>query len=141
MASERTPSRPDRIEHIASLMRELQFKRGKTNKLLAKQWDLNLTTVAQDSAEASRLVSREFTDVEGVKRDLGVALSSAVHTSHEKGDVKNLVAAAQVYATVTGARAADKHEIKADVTTMTPQQARDIMSRQFGHTTPTAEEE
>ena len=141
MASDRTPPKAVRIEHIADMMRTLKFKRGKTVKELCVKWDISPAELRRDSSEASRIVTREFTDVEGVKRDLGVALSDAVHRTHEEGDVKNLVAAAQVYATVTGARAADKHEVKAVTGSMTPQEARDIMAKRFGHTTPDAKDD
>lgn len=99
-----------RVEHIADLMRDLQWERGKTAKRLAEEWSVSESTIRNYSAEAHRIVVAEV-DMTEAGRDVSVALRTVLADSMRDGDRKNAIKAAEVWATVSGAKAAEKHVV------------------------------
>lgn len=94
----------ERVEHIASLMREHRYKRGVTSKELAAEWSLSVSTVENYTAEASRRVLSEYDDPDRVHLSGCTALETALDgamADREWGDVARL---ADVLTRVTSRR-------------------------------------
>lgn len=146
----RTRARPpvtveERVGHIADLMRRLEWERGKSAAPLAAEWGIAESTVRNYAAEAHRIVRAEVTDPDEVGRDIGVTLNLVMRNGLKdlKGrpDVRSkarrdLVKAADVWATVSGAKAPDRHQFVDD--DASPRKAREVMRDLFGDVTPDA---
>lgn len=147
----RTRARPpatveERVAHIADLMRRLEWERGKSAVPLAAAWGISESTVRNYAAEAHRIVRAEVTDPDEVGRDIGVALNLVLRNGLKdlKGapDVRSkarrdLTKAADVWATVSGAKAPDRHQF-VDDDGASPRKAREVMRDLFGDVTPDA---
>ena len=132
--------REEYIQHICDMMRDLVFKRGRTGKLLAKEWSLPQSTVRNLTAEASRIVSREINDPDAVSVDVGLALRATLERSVEDDDRRHVIAAAKVWSDISGASAAKRIDLDlGDREEATPQRAADIMKGLFGKVTPDPE--
>lgn len=126
-----------RVAHIADMMRELRWERGKSAKLIAADWGIPEATVRGYSAEAHRIVMSEV-NADEAGRDVAVALRKVLSDSLRDDDRKNAIKAAEVWATVSGAKAAEKHQV-GPLDQATPAKARDVMSSLFGSVTPQGE--
>lgn len=121
-------------------MRSLEWRRGKTGKPLADLWGVSEAAVRRYAAEASRIVRSEVQDPEEVGRTVCAALEQVLREAVADKDRRNAIQAAQVWATISGAKAAERLDINAGVAA-SPADARRIMREQFGEVTPAAEGE
>jgi bacterioferritin-associated ferredoxin len=122
----------ERVDYIVGLMECLEFRRGKTNDELAAVWGVSPSTVGNYSAEASRRVTA---DPDDAKRDISAGCRRLFKQAVDEGDAKSARAVGELWATVSGAKAAEKHQI-IPPTEVTPQKARELMSDLFGSVTP-----
>lgn len=99
-----------RVERVAELMRSLDWRRGESNRELAKEWGVSVAAVNDYAAEASRRVRAEVTDVGEVTGTVATVLAGNLErasAAREFGDVAKL---ADVWTRITGARAPERHE-------------------------------
>lgn len=100
-----------KVARIADMMRGLEWERGVTGKLLAKEWRVGQGWVEKLAAIASRRVRAEFLDdKDHVGATVGAALSRGVLDAARTGDLSALARLAKVYADVAGVSAATKVE-------------------------------
>lgn len=139
--AERKRLHETRVEYVADMMRELTYRTGVTNKALAREWDLPSGYVAQLTTEASRRVRSELTDHDRVLSKVSVSLDRVLDDAIESGDRHSIIKACQVWAQVTGAGAATKVQVQADLTSLTPEQLKarkdEIIARLTGKPAPT----
>jgi hypothetical protein len=140
--AERKRLHETRVEFVADLMRELKYRTGVTNKGLAVAWGETSGYVAQVTTEASRRVRSELTDHDRVLSKVSASLDHVLDTAIESGDRHAIIKACQVWAQVTGAGAATKVQVQADLTAMTPEQLQarkaEIIARLTGKAPATA---
>lgn len=132
-------TKEERIDYIVELMRTLVFRRGRTTRMLAQEWKLSLGTVRDDAAEASRIVRREMMEPDTVAVDVGLALQEVMEGALDDGDRRHVIAAAKVWADISGASAPQRIEHK--VEDSSPQKASEFMRREFGTVGPESDEE
>lgn len=122
------------MDAIAAWMRDLWWERGPSGRAFAAAWSLSESTVHNYSAEAHRLVMREV-DAEEAGRETGLALRRVLHDAVRDNDRHTVLRASEIWATISGAKAAEKYE---DVTPehVTPAKARRVMRELFGDVTP-----
>lgn len=136
-------TRQERIDYIVRLMESGVFRRGRTYRLLAKEWGLAERTVMDDTAVASHIVRRQILDPDGCAVDVGVVLTDMLWDAKQEAQDASLkgtreglkardqaIAAAKVLADISGASAPQRHEIQ--TTEATPERARQLMSEAFG---------
>lgn len=111
-----------RVDYVADLMRELKFRSGVTSKALAVEWDLPNNVISQITTEASRKVRAELSDQDRVVAKVSVALDRVIDDAITSGDRHAVIKAAQVWAEVTGASAAQKVQVTQDLTSLSPEQ-------------------
>ncbi|HEU4728403.1 MAG TPA: hypothetical protein VFT22_10950 [Kofleriaceae bacterium] len=123
MADDDTPAREGprhtaateaRLEHIAGMMRRLEWVTGESGPALAKQWNLSATRLAHLSAEASKRVRKELMDDQHVGATVGAALDTAIRGAVGERDWKSVAQLAKVYADAAGVSAPQK--IDANIT-------------------------
>lgn len=131
-----TPATEARIEHIAGLMRTLEFRTGETVRELAAKWRLGAQRVRELSAVASKRVRAELTDpdrvVVKVTASLEKVIDDALRETNEpaliekagkdgervtyqespNGARRVLIEAAKALCILTGNAAPTKHEVK-----------------------------
>lgn len=100
----------ERIAIVEGLMRRAQWERGRSNRLLAKQWGCSIDAVNDYAAEAGRRVRADLTDREEVQITVCAALSTVVREGLRDGDRSSVVRAGDVWSRIVGARAPEKHE-------------------------------
>ena len=100
-----------KVDEICELMRNCEFRTGKTIKELAKKWDLSVSTVKEYSAEASKIVRKELTDPDRVFSIVGPALEEAILDAKKSRDFRQLAQLARVFADITGASAARRVDV------------------------------
>jgi hypothetical protein len=100
----------ERVGVIEALMRRAQWERGRSNRVMAKQWDCSVDAVNDYAAEAGRRVRAEVTDRDEVQVTVCAALSTVVREGLRDGDRAAVVRAGDVWSRVVGARAAERHE-------------------------------
>lgn len=100
----------ERVERIAGLMRRLEWQRGETAPVLAKEWGLAVNTVEQLASEASRMVAREVTDPDGLKVEVASVLRANLHRASQAGEFKAVASLGDVVTRIVGARAPERHE-------------------------------
>lgn len=122
----------ERIEHIAEMMRNLEWRRGKSLKALACEWGISPSTVGNYSAEASRRVRKEVQDPEEVGRTVCTALDKTIRLAVRDDDRRSIVQAAKVWSDIAGAGAAQRLDITHGANEATPAAAREIMNQLFG---------
>lgn len=130
----------DRVDYIADLMRDLQWRRGKTGKELAQVWGVSKAAVEKYAAEASRRVRAEVQDPDEVGRTVCSALSQVLQKTMAKGEYRTTVRAADTWAQIAGAKAAEKHEVSTTIEA-TPADASKVMKDLFGQVTPDKDED
>jgi flagellar motility protein MotE (MotC chaperone) len=116
-----------RLAHIVGMMERLEWERGRSAPRLAAEWGLATNTVERDAAEASR---RCTADADEVRRDLMVVGRRLLMKADRDEDDKAFKNIADVLATVSGAKAPEKHQIGA-LDGATPGKAREVMSELF----------
>lgn len=126
----------ERVDHIAALMRSFEWETGRTYKELAKLWDVSPSTVRDYSSEASRRVRSEVTNPEEVSRDVCLSLREAVTACRVKKDWTRMTKAAEAWATISGAKAAERVDMRSVTAEATPEEARRIMAEKFGRLVP-----
>lgn len=129
-------TKDERINYICDLMRALKWQTGRTVKELGKLWGVNPNTMRGYSSDASRRVRAEVTDPESVSRDVCSALRIAVSETLDKKDWSRMTKAAEVWASISGAKAAERVDMRSVHTEVTPDEARRIMADKFGKLTP-----
>jgi hypothetical protein len=129
-----------RVEVVADMMRELKYRTGVTNKVLAELWDVPTGYVAQITTEASRRVRAELTDHDRVLSKVSTMLDRVLDDALSSGDRHAIIKACQVWAQVTGAGAATKVQVQADLTSLSPEQLQarksEIIARLTGKPVP-----
>lgn len=125
------PTLPDvesRVDYIVDIMERLDWKRGKTAKVLAKAWGLSEKTVEGYSSEASRRVTA---DKDTATRDITVAMQKLLQQALAAGKAKDAAMVGKLLADVSGANAPSRSVVELD-TVKTPAAARAEMSKYFG---------
>lgn len=97
-----------RVEFISGLMIALLWERGKSAKKLSAIWDIPLSTVQNYSAEASRHVTG---DADEARRDITVGARKLLRQTVDSGDALGFKQVADIWATVSGAKAAEKLQV------------------------------
>jgi hypothetical protein len=97
-----------RVEFIQGLMTELLWERGRSAKKLAAIWNMPLSTVQTNSAEASR---RELGEVSEAKREIATGARKLMLEAVAASDPHGFSQVAKVWAEVIGAKEAAKHEL------------------------------
>jgi hypothetical protein len=120
-----------RIQHIESLMRSFTWRRGKTYRELAREWDLSEDTVRQYSAEASRRIRAAIMDPTEVNAAVGAALEEALSQCVTDGNWKLVSQLCDTWAKISGAAAPAKHEIEASLNA-DPAKAAALVREMFG---------
>lgn len=120
----------DRVAYIAERMRELEWERGKSAKRIAALWGLPESTIRNYSAEAHRQVMTEV-NAEEAGRETGIALRRVMHEALQDGDRTSVIRAAETWATISGAKAAEKHTV-VDVNSVSPATAARLVRETFG---------
>lgn len=123
-----------RIDEIMHLMRSLQFIRGETGKILAKQWGLSESRVAHLTAQASQRIRQHFGDPKEIATTIQIALDKIFRDALEHGERKHAIDALRLWAEVSGAKSSVKHEFI--TTEATPAKAAQVMREKFGAVTP-----
>ncbi len=122
----------ERISHIVGMMEAFEWERGRSAPKLAAEWGLATATVEKYSAEASR---RCTADADEVRRDITLGGRKLLKGAIEEGDRAGFRQVAEILASVSGAKAADKIQVGA-LDAATPGKAREVMSELFGGVTP-----
>jgi len=124
-----------RLDHIAKMMRALQWETGESGPALAKEWNLSVDRLKHLAAEASRRVRAEITDVDYVTATVCSALQTVLRHAIAESDNPRMVAgpdgsmvegdpnksrktvieAAKTWADITGARAPNKIQLSGGV--------------------------
>ena len=99
----------ERVDYIADVMERLEWQRGKTGKSLAGIWGVAVSTVNNYAAEASRRVTA---DAEEAKRDISAGCRRLFKDAVDNCDAKSARAVGELWAAVSGAKAAERHEHK-----------------------------
>lgn len=88
-------------------MRAMTYRRGVTDRELAKRWHLSEHETRRITAEASRRVAAELADPDGLRVTIGTRLESIMLT----GEDRDAVNAASVAAKLHGLNAAERVEV------------------------------
>ena len=118
------------------MMRDFRWQRGRSDKLLAEEWGIAVSTAQHLAAEASKLVAAEVMDRDGVRADIGIALKKALDGSLAEGDWRAVAQVAKVFGETSGASAPTKIEAVVSDGAATPAAARTAMLEAFGRVTP-----
>lgn len=122
-----------RIEHAAQLMRDCRFVRGKTSKVLAKEWGISEQRTREITAMAHKRVAAEMMhDREAIEAEIGSALSIGIKGAVEREDWRSIAALAKVYADASGVSAPTKLEQIIEVGAATPAELAAVVREQFG---------
>lgn len=135
-----------KIDHICSIMRVLKWRRGKTNRELAKEWDLTHDYVTDLASEASKRVRAEIMDPDLVSADVGTALQLVLHAAigkivNDAPDTsarRDAIEACKTWAMLAGVNAPQKIDLNHGSSDgkPTPESARQVMRELFGVVTP-----
>ena len=125
--------RYDRIQYIVRLMRTLSWRRGVGHKQLAEVWGCAEATVRDYAACASHQIRSEVQDPEEVGRAACVALEKILIEALRDDDRRNAIKAAEVWAVISGARAAERHHVSIGNEPSPTEAARLVRERFGGH--------
>lgn len=118
-----TPATPAetaaRVDLIAGLMRHGAWVRGESDKVLAKDWGLAVSTVQNLTAEAWRRVCAEADSPKEARPNIVGTLLVAMERALAAGKYNDVAKIADVWTRIIGAREPEKHEVA-----MTEEQAR-----------------
>jgi predicted transcriptional regulator len=106
----RQPEVDQHVVTIADMMRSLAWKRGESNRELAKEWGVSVAAVNDYAAEASRRVRAEVTDVGEVTGTVATVLAGNLERASEAREYGDVAKLADVWTRITGARAPERHE-------------------------------
>lgn len=126
------PTVEERIDHIVGMMERFEWVRGKSAPALAAEWGLATNTVEHAAAEASR---RCTGDADEARRDISMGARRLLRDAVKNGDAQAFKQVADVWAQVSGAKAAEKHQF-GGLDNATPGKARELMGELFGAVTP-----
>lgn len=98
----------ERVNFIADMMENLSWERGKSARRLAKEWGLSEKTIQGYSAEASR---RVVADAEDARRDITAGCRKLFRDSVNAMDARGARAVGELWATVSGAKAPERHQV------------------------------
>ncbi len=102
------PTVDERVEHIVGMMERFEWVTGKSGPILAAQWGLAPATVAKHAAEASR---RCIGDADEARRDITVGARRLLHQAVQQERPGDFAKIAEVWASVSGAKAAERREL------------------------------
>lgn len=94
------------------MMRRLEWSRGESAPVLAKEWGLATATVEALAAEASRVVAREVTNPEELQVEVATVLRENLHRASKAGEFNAVAKLGDVVTRIIGARAPEKHEVQ-----------------------------
>lgn len=140
----------EKVDYISGLMFSGVWRRGRTVRLLAKEWGLADNSVRKLSAEASRRVHKEICNPDDARVDVTLALTEALEGALEDAqDMRGtkegiaarnqVIAAAKAYSDIYGCSAPIKIEV--DAKAATPEAARMLMKAKAGDVTPERKED
>jgi hypothetical protein len=118
----------ERIDSIADMMERLEWQRGKSAKRLAADWGVSVSAIENYSAEASRRVTA---DADDCRRDITAGCRKLFRDAVDSGKPKDARAVGELWVSVSGAKAADRHEVSASVNA-TPEEAAALVRQKFG---------
>lgn len=97
------------------LMREMKWRRGVTDKTVAKAWGLELMAVRQYSAEAWRRLKAEMVDTDQTAATVAIALERVIFEAAGKGLAghRSVIEAGKTWASLAGAGAPTRIEVGA----------------------------
>ncbi len=121
------PSIEDRLAHIVGMMERLEWQRGKSAPMLAEQWGLAVGTVENDSAEASRRVTADASEV---RRDITLGGRRLLKEALENGQARDFATIGKLLADVSGANAPQQHQF--GTLDATPEGAARLVRERFG---------
>jgi len=101
------PPVAERIDIITDMMRRCLYRRGRTDKHLAREWGMSLAQVQQDAAEASRRAKAEISNENYLDVTVDYHLENALLMATKQKDPRAVAAVASTWATVK--RAGNKH--------------------------------
>lgn len=96
----RTAITEQRIEHIAAMMRRLEWRTGDSGPALAREWRLSRSSLEKLAAEASRRVRAEVTDPGAVTLTVCAALEKTLRDALADGDRKSVIRAAATWSRI-----------------------------------------
>lgn len=107
------PTKEGRVQHCMALMREIRWKRGVTDKELARGWGVDVMAVRQYSAEAWRRIKAEVTDPDSTASTVCMALEKVVEEASTKGLAghRSVIEAGKAWAAIAGAGAPTRVEL------------------------------
>lgn len=97
------------------LMRNMKWRRGVTDKVVARAWGLELMAVRQYSAEAWRRLKAEMVDTDQTAATVAIALERVIFEAAEKGlsGHRSIIEAGKTWASLAGAGAPTRIEVGA----------------------------
>ncbi len=110
------------------MMRAGEWRRGVSDHVLGREWDLDPATVRGLSAEAGRIVARELKDPERVQTDVAVVLLANLERASDAGEYNAVAKLGDVVTRIRDARAPERTQEVA----MTEEQARDAYRKLTG---------
>ena len=140
----------EKVAYIEGLMYSGVWRRGRTHRMLANEWNLSNDRVRQLASEASRNVRKHISDPDSaavdvmlaLKEVLEDALEDAASESMTKESLKardQVIAAAKAYSDIMGCSAPFKVEVESKKAT--PEAARMLMKQKAGDVTPSSKDE
>jgi len=130
-AKAKKPGVRECINVIVGMMERLEWKRGKSARELAELWGVSVSTIENYSAEASRMVTA---DADEARRDITAGCRKLFREAVETSDHKGARAVGELWANVSGAKAAEKHELSGalGIGEPTPKDAARAIREHFG---------
>ena len=122
----------DRIEYVMDLMRNLQWRRGKSAPEIARCWGVSTGLVEGYSSEGRRRVLAEVTNPEDVGIKVSTALEEVIDGARADieardgvGDARRaIIAAAKTWSEVTGSHAPNKVRLEVSVKSLSAEELR-----------------
>jgi hypothetical protein len=102
------PTVDERVDYIVGMMDRFEWVTGKSGPILAARWGLAPATVAKHAAEASR---RCIGDADEARRDITVGARKLLRRAVQDERPGDFAKIADVWASVSGAKAAEKREL------------------------------
>jgi hypothetical protein len=117
-----------RVDFVTELMEELQWD-SRYLPWLAELWGIAEATMHGHTSEASRRVTG---DAESARRDITAGARKLYRQAVEDGKAKDARAIGELWATVAGAKAPERHEVLAATGEVTPEMAARLVRESFG---------
>ena len=126
----------DRINRMVAMMERLEWVRGVTGPELAEEWGFAIETIEKDAAEASRRV-RLSVEPGTAREDIAAGCKRLFREAIAASDAKSAKAVGDLWAMVSGAKAAERHEFEV---TANPEKAAALVRSTFGEHASSDEE-